>query len=157
MRRLTLLILLPILGLALGATAAVAAPTIPTVAGSWMVSVTLPPGASNCPAGGQPCVIFAMATATSDGTVIQTPALPGVSNGHGLWRRTEARRFLIKSTYFRFGTDGLPIGTSVTVTTLDLANNGRTGTGTFTNTLFDAHGTAIGSFSGTAAATRMTF
>jgi hypothetical protein len=128
-----------------------------TVVGSWVVDVTVPPGVSGCPPEGDSCVIVALATASSDGTVVQTAALPGVSTGHGIWRKEGRRRFLVRSTYFRFGANGLPIGTSVTVTTLDLARDGATGVGTFVNTLFAADGTFEGTFSGEATATRLQF
>src|SRR5512140_457317 len=101
------------------------------ITGSWKISVTIPPGSSVCPPSSQPCVIFAMATATSDGTVIQTAAIPGTSNGHGVWTRTGLRQFKVQSTYFRLSPTGELIGTSETVTTFALDKTGLQGTGTY--------------------------
>jgi hypothetical protein len=123
--------------------------------GSWKISVTIPPGSSVCPPGVQPCVIFALATATSDRTVIQTAAIAGTSNGHGVWSRTGQRQFVVKSTYFRLGSAGELIGTSETVTTFELEKNALHGTGTYENTLLDLQGNVVGTFSGDAAATRI--
>ncbi|HWQ52062.1 MAG TPA: hypothetical protein VN442_00155 [Bryobacteraceae bacterium] len=125
------------------------------ITGSWKISVTIPPGSSVCPSGGQPCVIFAMATATSDGTVIQTAAIPGTSNGHGVWVRTGLRQFLVKSTYFRLGQDGQLIGTSETVTRFELDSSGLNGSGSYENTLMDIQGNIVGTFSGAASAKRI--
>lgn len=125
------------------------------IAGSWKISVTIPPGSSVCPAGGQPCVIFAMATATSDRTVIQTAAIPGTSNGHGVWVRTGLRQFVVRSTYFRLSAAGEIIGTSETVTTFELEKTGLQGTGIYENTLIDLQGDVLGTFSGDAVATRI--
>jgi hypothetical protein len=125
------------------------------ITGSWKISVTIPPGSSVCPTGGQPCVIFAMATATSDRTVIQTAAIPGTSNGHGVWVRTGLRHFVVRSTYFRLSPTGELIGTSETVTTFELEKTGLQGTGTYENTLIDLQGNVLGTFSGDASATRI--
>lgn len=125
------------------------------ITGSWKISVTIPPGSSVCPSGGEPCVILAMATATSDRTVIQTAAIPGTSNGHGVWVRTGLRQFVVLSTYFRLGLAGEPIGTSETVTTFELDKSGLEGTGTYENTLLDLQGNVLGTFSGDASATRI--
>ncbi len=125
------------------------------ITGSWKISVTIPPGSSVCPSGGAPCVIFAMATATSDGTVIQTAAIPGTSNGHGVWERTALRQFVVRSTYFRLSPAGELIGTSETVTTFELNRDGLQGSGTYENTLLDLQGNVVGTFSGDASATRI--
>lgn len=125
------------------------------ITGSWKISVTIPSGSSVCPSGGEPCVIFAMATATSDRTVIQTAAIPGTSNGHGVWVRTGLRQFVVLSTYFRLGLAGELIGTSETVTTFELDKSGLEGTGTYENTLIDLQGNVLGTFSGDASATRI--
>lgn len=125
------------------------------ITGSWKISVMIPPGSSVCPAGGQPCVIFAMATATSDGTVIQTAAIPETSNGHGVWVRTGLRQFVVRSTYFRLGSAGELIGTSETVTTFKLAPSGLQGSGTYENTVMDLEGNILGTFPGDASATRI--
>jgi hypothetical protein len=126
------------------------------ITGSWQISVTIPPGSSVCPPGEQPCVIMALATATSDGTVIQTAAIPGTSNGHGVWLRTGLRQFVVKSTYFRLGTAGELIGTSETTTMFELTPSGLQGSGTYENVLRDLHGVVVGSFVGDAAALRIT-
>jgi hypothetical protein len=126
------------------------------IVGSWRIQVTLPPGASVCPpTSPSPCVIAAMATANADGGVVQTAAIPGVSSGHGAWIRTGGRRFRIESTYFRFGSTGELVGTSVTVTLIDVDQTGHHADGTFTNTLFDLAGLPIGTFSGSASADKI--
>lgn len=125
------------------------------ITGSWKISVTIPPGSSVCPLGGPPCVIFAMATATSDGTVIQTAAIPDTSNGHGVWVRTGRRQFAVRSTYFRLSPAGELIGTSETVTTFELDRSGLQGSGTYENTVMDLQGNVLGTFSGDASATRI--
>lgn len=125
------------------------------ITGSWKISVTIPPGSSVCPPGGQPCAIFAMATATRDGTVIQTAAIPGTSNGHGVWERTGQRQFVVRSTYFRLDSAGELIGTSETLTTFQLEKSGLHGTGTYENTLIDLQNKVLGTFSGDASATRI--
>lgn len=136
---------------------AAAAAGAKSVVGTWTIDVTVPPGASGCPADGGDCVLVALATATGDGTVVQTAAVPGVSTGHGIWRKDGKRRFVVQSTYFRFGAGGNPRGTSVTVTTLDLDREGTSATGSFVNTLYALDGTEEGSFSGSASATKMGF
>lgn len=123
------------------------------ITGSWQITVTVPVGQLNC-SGPEDCVIFALATATSDGTVVQTAALPNVSSGHGVWTRTGQRHFSIRSEYFRFDSTNQFVGTSVTVTEITLEKTGTVASGTFENTLFDIFGNEIGSFSGTAAAIR---
>jgi hypothetical protein len=124
--------------------------------GSWRIQVTIPPGASVCPAESpEPCVIAAMSTATADGTVVQTAAIPGVSTGHGAWVHDGGRRYRVESTYFRFGPDGSLLGTSVTVTRMELDQYSRHAVGDFSNTVFDLAGNAVGSFSGSATADKI--
>ena len=126
------------------------------ISGSWRIQVTIPPGASVCPATvPEPCVIAAMSTASVDGTVVQTAAIPGVSTGHGAWVHTGGRRYRVESTYFRFGPDGTLLGTSVTVTRMELDLYSRHAEGDFTNTVFDLSGNAIGSFTGSASADKI--
>ncbi len=126
------------------------------LAGSWRIQVTIPPGASVCPGDSpQPCVIAAMSTAGADGTVVQTAAIPGVSTGHGSWVHTGGRRYRVESTYFRFGPGGALVGTSVTVTRMELDLYSAHAQGDFVNTLFDLSGNAIGSFGGTAVADKI--
>jgi hypothetical protein len=124
--------------------------------GSWRIQVTLPPGASVCPADSpEPCVIAAMSTAGADGTVVQTAAIPGVSTGHGAWVHTAGRRYRVESTYFRFSPAGELVGTSVTVTRMELDQFSAHAVGDFVNTLFDLGGNAVGTFSGTALADKI--
>ena len=123
------------------------------ITGSWQITVTVPAGQLNC-SGPEDCILLAMATATKDGTVVQTAALSNVSSGHGVWARTGQRHFSIRSEYFRFDSTNQFVGTSVTLTEITLDKTGTEASGTFENTLFDISGNIIGSFSGTAAAIR---
>lgn len=122
------------------------------LAGSWRITVALPPGEPGCPPG---CSFFAMATATRDGTVMETAVLPGVTTGHGVWRRTGPRRFLVRSTYFRLGIGGVPIGTAETLSDIELDATGNQASGTYQNTLLDLNGTFVGSFSATVQGSRI--
>jgi hypothetical protein len=99
------------------------------ITGSWHILVTIPARGVGCP-GLTDCKIPAFATATSDGTVVQTAVLPNVSNGHGLWQRTRLRQFTVRSSYFRFDpTDNNALlSTSVTVTNVTIDKSGPTGT-----------------------------
>ena len=148
-------VLFTVIWLSTGALAAENFKNGQDITGSWKISVSIPPGSSVCQSGGPPCIIFAMATATSDGTVIQTPAIPGTSEGHGVWARTGLRQFVVRSTYFRLGAAGQFVGTSETVTKFQLEPNGLQGSGTYENTLFDPEGVIVGTFSGDASATRI--
>lgn len=126
------------------------------ITGSWRIVVTAPAGAVSCPPGLSECQILAMATATWDRSVVQTAALPNVSTGHGVWERSGLRRFIIRSSYFRFDpTDHTLLGSSLTETAMEIDKSGLTGSGVFKNTLFDLEGISIGSFEGKAEATRI--
>jgi hypothetical protein len=92
---------------------------------------------------------------TSDGTVIQTAAIPGTSNGHGVWVRTGLRKFILRSTYFRLDGTGQLIGTSETVTTFELEPNGLAGSESYENTAMDLQGNVVGTFTADAAAARI--
>jgi len=121
-----------------------------TVAGTWDVTFFLPGGSSVCPSGPD-CPLPALATATSDGTLIQTAAVPNISEGHGVWTRTGLRTFLLRSKYFRYDQDGLLIGSSVARTIVTLAENGMSGSGTYEIQLLDLQEVTVGiPFGGTA-------
>ena len=112
------------------------------ITGSRRISVTIPSGAPGCP-GPSSCQVLALATATREGTVVQTAALPDVSSGPAAWSRVGPGTFQIRSTYFRFDPGGTPIGTSETVTQTQLGPDGTIATGTFENTLLDLTGAVI--------------
>jgi hypothetical protein len=115
--------------------------------GSWKIQVTLPPGASACPASApSPCLFQAMATLGKDGTAVQTAALSGVSTGHGVWTRTGNRKFRVHTTYFRFDELGQVIGTAETVTLINLDKTGQNASGTYENVLQDPNGAEVGRF-----------
>lgn len=124
--------------------------------GSWKIQVTIPPGSSACPAGPSPCVFFALATATGDGLVIQTAALPATSTGHGTWTRTGPRKFVIRSSYFRLDPNGFAVGTAETSSAVELSEDGLRATGTYENKVLDINGTQVGEFSAAVTAVRMT-
>ncbi|MGE3842214.1 MAG: hypothetical protein AB7I50_11555 [Vicinamibacterales bacterium] len=125
------------------------------IVGTWRLQVTLPPGASVCPAVGLECTFMALATATSDRTVIQTAPIPNTTIGHGVWARLGARRFVIRSTYLRLSPDGILIGSAEATTRFTVSRNGRVGGGTYENVLFDAEGNELTRFSATFVASRM--
>lgn len=124
------------------------------IVGSWHLQVTLPPGASICPVG-PACTFPALATATSDRTVIQTAPIPNTTIGHGVWKRIGLRSFVIRSTYFRLSPEGVLIGSAEATTRFNVGRNGRTGGGTYENVLLDANGTELTRFSATFVASRM--
>ena len=126
-----------------------------TVTGTWDVTFTLPAGSSVCPAAGDDCPLPALATATSDGTLIQTAAVPDISGGHGVWIRTGLRTFLLRSKYFRYDSAGLLIGTSEARTIVTLEKDGSSGSGTYEIQPFDLNGQSLGSFTGTASFQRI--
>jgi hypothetical protein len=122
--------------------------------GTWRIQVTIPAGSSAC-AGPEACTFLAMATATSDGTIMQTAALPGVSTGHGVWQRVGLRSFRVRTTYFRVGPHGLPLGTAETTTTVTISADGRSASGSYENVLLDFGGNALGGFSASVTGTRL--
>lgn len=142
-------------------TAGVAAAQAPTrqgqtVAGTWTVIFTLPAGSSICPPGGSDCPVPAFATATPDGSLIQTAAVPGISEGHGVWVRTGLRTFALVSRYFRYDSTGLLIGSSEARTAVTLAADGLSGEGDYEIQPLDLSGHPVGPpFTGSAAFTRM--
>jgi hypothetical protein len=121
-----------------------------TVTGTWDVTFILPAGSSICPSGPNDCPVPALATATSDGTLIQTAAIPDISEGHGVWIRTGLRTFSLRSKYFRYDATGVLIGSSEASTIVTLAANGITGSGTYEIQPFDLNNQPLTAFSGTA-------
>ena len=126
--------------------------------GSWRIEVDIPAGSSACPPGGPSCTFLALATAISDGTIMQTAALPGVSTGHGVWRRTGLRQFTVHTTYFRLADTGFPIGTAETVSVITIDKNGTAASGTYANRIFDLAGNELvgQAFQADVTATRIT-
>ncbi|MGZ8218943.1 hypothetical protein [Methylomagnum sp.] len=123
------------------------------IVGSWKITAQVPVGAPICP-GPNPCTVIALATAMSDRTIIQSAAVPNVSEGHGAWSK-RGNRFTIRSAYFRLDANGQAIGTSETTTEITLKKNQNEGSGQFTNRVYDLQGNEITSFSGQATATRI--
>jgi hypothetical protein len=122
-----------------------------TVTGTWDVIFTLPAGSSVCPAGPNDCPLPALATATSDGTLIQTAAVPNISGGHGVWIRTGLRTFFLRSKYFRYGPTGVLIGSSEARTIVTLNDDGMSGDGSYEIQLLDLAGQPLGDpFTGSA-------
>lgn len=125
-----------------------------TVTGTWEVIFTLPGGSSICPAGPD-CLVPALATATSDGTLIQTAAVPNISGGHGVWVRTGLRTFSLLSKYFRYDTAGVLVGSAEARTIVTLDADGLTGSGSYEIQPLDLAGDPLGSFIGSALFRRM--
>ena len=97
--------------------------------GSWRATVTLPAGSPLCADG---CRYLALATYTSDGTMIQTAGIPGSSAGYGVWKRVGSRVFRAHGEYLLSGAGGVQIGIATSAIDITLEADGRTGVGTFT-------------------------
>jgi hypothetical protein len=119
----------------------------PRLEGSWLVDATVT---------GDPTEIHALLTCTSNGEVVETPSVAtAVSTGHGAWIKTGRNEFAITVVYLRRGAAGEFLGTSK-VRSQFLVNEVMTeGGGQFETQVFDAAGQPIGSFEGTAQATRI--
>ncbi len=63
------------------------------IVGSWRVRIV---------GEGSDTPLFAVATATSDRTIVITGGIPTASVGHGLWRKLGREQFVVKFLYFRF-------------------------------------------------------
>jgi hypothetical protein len=127
-----------------------------TVTGTWDVTFRLPAGSSICPPGPDDCFVPALATATSDGTLIQTAAVPNISEGHGVWIRTGLRTFSLRSKYFRYDAGGALIGSSVASTIVTLGADGMSGSGSYEIQPLGLDGLPLGTpFSGSAVFERM--
>ena len=123
--------------------------------GSWRIRVVIPPGNSACPPGPDPCVFLALASCSSDGTAVQTAALPATSTGHGVWKRSGRKEFSTRTTYFRFNEQGIAVGTSETVSMLELSDDGRIASGVYVNTVLDLAGNVVTSFNATVTGSRI--
>lgn len=123
--------------------------------GSWRIVATIPAGVPVCP-GPVACVYPALATATSDGTVLQTAPISGTLTGHGAWKRVGVRKFTLNAIYFRVDSaTGTFQGTSETTIDVTVDRGGRTAQGTFAAVVFDPTGIEITSYSGTVTAQRI--
>ena len=121
--------------------------------GSWRATVTIN-SATVC--GGQPsCTYRALATWSSDGTVIQTAAIPGSSTGYGVWKRTGNRSFAAHAEYL-LSQGGVQVATASSRINLDLEQNGRMGLGTFTVEVYSLDGVFIEQYAGSAVFERIT-
>lgn len=122
--------------------------------GTWRITATIPAGVPVCP-GVTPCTYLAVATATSDGTVVQSANIPNTSVGHGVWKRVGQRTFTMVALYFRFDKDGNPLGTSETTIDAQVDASGRDVVGSFSAVIRDLAGVQQGGYDGTVTATRM--
>jgi hypothetical protein len=122
--------------------------------GSWRLLATIPAGVPVCP-GTEPCEYEAMATAISDGTVVQTAAIPNTTIGHGAWKRDGLRTFKMTALYFRVDDTGIQVGTSETEIEAELDTTGRFVTGTFSAVLYDNDQAVVLEYSGTVTGQRI--
>lgn len=122
--------------------------------GSWRIVATIPQGVPVCPGPGD-CTYGAMATVSSDGTAIQTAAIPATGPGHGAWKRTGLRSFRMYTVYFRYDAQGQQIGTSETSIEAQLDSTGRNATGSFQAILYGMNGAEQLRYSGTVTARRI--
>lgn len=123
--------------------------------GSWRIVATIPAGVPVCP-GPADCVYPALATATSDGTVLQTAPISGTLTGHGAWKRVGVREFTLNAVYFRVDPgSGSFLGTSETTINVSVDRGGRTAAGTFVAVILDQSGAQITGYSGTVTAQRI--
>jgi hypothetical protein len=114
-----------------------------TITGTWEATFRLPAGSSIC-TGAVDCFVPALATATSDGTLIQTAAVPNISEGHGVWARTGLRTFSLRSKYFRYGAGGVLIGFAEARTIATLDADGMSGSGSYEIQLLNLDGSTFG-------------
>ena len=123
--------------------------------GSWRITATIPAGVPVCP-GVQDCVYPALATATSDGTILQTAPISNTLTGQGSWKRVAPRSFKVHTIYFRVDpTTGNYVGTSETVIEVTVAKDGRTAQGSFAAVVLDVNGVEITHYTGTVTAQRI--
>lgn len=122
--------------------------------GTWRITATIPAGVPVCP-GTTPCTYLAVATASSDGTVVQSANIPNTSVGHGVWKRVGQRTFAMVALYFRFDADGNPLGTSETSIQAEIDRSGRYVVGSFAAVIKDLADVPILTYEGTVTATRM--
>jgi hypothetical protein len=123
--------------------------------GTWRILATIPKQAPVC---GQAtdCVYPALATATRDGTILQTAPISNTLTGHGSWKRTGPREFRAYTIYFRVDpATGAFVGTSETTIEVTVARGGRTADGSFTAVILDAAGTKLTDYAGTVVADRV--
>lgn len=122
--------------------------------GSWRATVTI---ASPTVCGGAPtCTYRALATWSSDGTVIQTAAIPGSSAGYGVWKRVGSRRFVAHAEYL-LSQNGVQVATASSRIDVDLDASGRVGSGAFTVTVYSLDGQFIEEYAGSATFERIAF
>jgi len=115
--------------------------------GSWLVAATVTD---------DPTLIRALLTCTPSGEVVETPSVPlAVSTGHGGWIRTGNREFAITVMYLHRNDQGELIGTSRVRSVFKVNEALNQGGGRFQTEVFDLEGKMIGSFQGTAQATRI--
>lgn len=139
--------------------AASAAPPLPInggqdMAGSWRATVTVnSPTVCGGPAS---CTYRALATWSSDGTLIQTAAIPGSSTGYGVWKRIASRTFAAHAEYL-LSQGGVQVAKAMSRIHVDLDAQGRSGTGAFTVEVYSLDGVFLEDYSGTAAFERITF
>ena len=98
----------------------------------------------------------ALATATRDGTVLQTAPISGTLTGHGVWKRVGPRNFALNTIYFRVNAaTGAFEGTSETTIAVTVDRGGRTAAGTFTAVILGPEGQYIRDYAGAVTAQRM--
>lgn len=154
----TVLSMLSLVG-SLAVGAASAAPPQPInggqdMTGSWHATVTI-----NSPTvcGGAPtCTYRALATWSSDGTLIQTAAIPGSSTGYGVWKRIASRKFAAHAEYL-LSQGGVQVAKALSRIHVDLDARGRSGAGDFTVEVYSLDGAFLEQYSGSATFERITF
>lgn len=123
--------------------------------GTWRIVATIPAGVLVCP-GLSDCVYPALATATSDGGLLQTAPISNTLTGHGRWKRVGLRSFRAYTVYFRVDPNtGTFVGTSETTIEVTLAPSGRVAEGSFTAVILDTSGATVANYSGTVSAERL--
>ena len=113
--------------------------------GSWVLTANVQ---------GEP-LIHALITFSRDGSFIESAAAPGVSTGHGVWKRTGDGRFSLTNVYLRLSKAGTFVGTTKVHATFTVDQSGNGGGGSFQTAVFDASGKQIDTFGGSAKATRI--
>ncbi len=119
------------------------------IVGSWRVRIV---------GEGSDTPLFAVATATSDRTVVITGGIPTASVGHGLWRKLASGRFVVKFLYFRFDDEtGALIGSAAVESKVSISRtaDGVTASGTGQAILFDLDGVEVETLPGEVTAERL--
>jgi hypothetical protein len=121
--------------------------TAPELEGGWRVRVT--------PAVGAPIPPFLTFSTFGRGGTFLESTQPGQGPGHGVWRRTGGREFVITFEKILLSSEGNFAGTLKVREAIRLSASGDSYTGDATAEAFDPSGHLVGSFCAKTQATRI--